>query len=99
MGGGLFDNFFDKIGTAVHGGRSSGHYQSSSQVNTGSYYNYHKNGTNNDYWLPTSKSFGDTMDKIDDVNKARMNSVASDSSDMSEEMLAKARKGSVASED
>lgn len=47
----LFDNFFNKIGTKLNGGRSTHHYGGSSQVNSGSYYSYHQNGTNNKYWM------------------------------------------------
>ncbi|CAG86768.2 DEHA2D03740p [Debaryomyces hansenii CBS767] len=75
----LFDNLFNRIGTKINGGKTTHHYQGSSQVNTGRFYSFHENGTNNKYWMPTSKSFDNTIDKIDDTNtkKERMNSDAS----------------------
>lgn len=55
----LFDNFFGRLATTLNGGKSKPHYGGSSQVNTGRYYSYHENGTNNKYWLPrrTSETF------------------------------------------
>lgn len=75
----LFDNLFNRIGTKINGGKTTHHYQGSSQVNTGRFYSFHENGTNNKYWMPTSKSFDNTIDKNDDTNtkKERMNSDAS----------------------
>lgn len=80
----LFDNFFTRIGTAMNGGRSRPNYLGASQVNTGKFYSYHENGSNNNYWLPTSKSLNKTVSGMEEFNKGRterMNSVNSMSSE------------------
>lgn len=71
----LFDNFFSKFSTTLNGGRSKPHYGGSSQVNTGKFYSYHENSTNNKYWLPPVKKDDDKMPET--MNKQRMGSVAS----------------------
>lgn len=84
----LFDNLFNKIGTKINGGRSTHHYGGSSQVNSGSFYSYHSNGTNNKYWLPKSKASDplaavaqhEDVNKEDILIKPRMNSVGSSNS-------------------
>lgn len=48
----LFDNFFNKIGTKINGGKSVHHYGGASQVNTGKFYSYTSSASNNNYWLP-----------------------------------------------
>ncbi|CAK7918217.1 hypothetical protein CAAN3_23S00276 [[Candida] anglica] len=74
----LFDNFFGRIGTALNGGKSHAHYGGSSQVNTGKFYSYHSSVNNNKSWMPTSKSFDTTMDRLDESKaKPRMGSVSS----------------------
>mmetsp|Transcript_6728 Transcript_6728/g.6635 ORF Transcript_6728/g.6635 Transcript_6728/m.6635 type:complete len:103 (-) Transcript_6728:463-771(-) len=73
----LFDNIFNRIGAKINGGKTTHHYQGSSQVNTGRFYSFHENGTNNKYWMPTSKSFDNTMENFDNTNKERKTSDAS----------------------
>lgn len=90
----LFDNIFTRIGTAVNG-KSRQHYLGASQVNTGRFYSYHENGTNNNYWLPTAKSFDKTMDNVESMNKGRSERMNSVNSMSSEE--AGSRKNSVVS--
>ncbi|ODV81155.1 uncharacterized protein CANTADRAFT_5121 [Suhomyces tanzawaensis NRRL Y-17324] len=86
----LFDNFFGKINTKLNGGKTNTHYGASSQVNTGKFYSYHTNGTNNNYWLPRKDMGGKPTDtspaKVSVVHedtaiKPRMNSMASMSSE------------------
>lgn len=48
----LFDNFFGKISTTLNGGKTTPHYGGATQVNSGKFYSYHMNGTNNKSWLP-----------------------------------------------
>lgn len=100
----IFDNIFNRIGTAINGGKTTHHYQGSSQVNTGRFYSFHENGTNNKYWMPTSSSFGKTINKIDETNNMpvvdnqRMGSVGSAMSEEGMDMP-RARMGSMAEED
>ena len=84
----LFDNLFNRIGTKINGGKTTHHYQGSSQVNTGRFYSFHENATNNKYWMPVSKSFDKTVEKIEGRQdlKPRMNSTASMESEDSETM-------------
>lgn len=94
----LFDNLFNKIGTKINGGKSTHHYQQSSQVNTGRFYSFHENATNNKYWMPVSKSFDNSMDKIENRQgqKPRMNSLASMESEEGE--MPRSRMNSTASD-
>lgn len=81
----LFDNFFGKVGKAVNG-KSNSHYSSNSQVNTGRYYSYHNTGTNNNYWMPTSKKIEDNigdMKEPTDTDMRYSNRMGSVSSNMS----------------
>lgn len=76
----LFDNFFGKMSTTLNGGRTKPHYSGSNRVNSGSFYSYHENSTNNNYWMPTgNKDFNKTAAKIETVDgpKPRMGSVTS----------------------
>lgn len=82
----LFDNFFGRIGATLNGGKTPYRFSSGAQVNTGRYYNYHENTTNNKYWMPAEKAvgqvnpdLGDTLGKIEDTQyvKPRMGSVTS----------------------
>ncbi|RLV87784.1 hypothetical protein JA9_002420 [Meyerozyma sp. JA9] len=93
----LFDNFFTKIGSTMNGGKTRHHYSGATQVNTGRFYSYHENGSNNNSWLPTSKSFNKATADLAEVNKGRterMNSVNS----MSSEEGMTSRKGSIVEE-
>lgn len=74
----LFDNFFGKISTTLNGGKSTPRYGGSTQVNSGKFYSYHMNATNNKSWMPI-QDFGQTMD--DEPAKPRMGSMSSMSSD------------------
>lgn len=81
----------------MNGGKSHHHYQGSSQVNTGRFYSYHENASNNKSWLPASSSFNKTMGNMEEMNKGRterMNSVNS----MSSEEGMNSRKGSIVEE-
>lgn len=91
----LFDNIFSRIGTKINGGKTTHHYQGSSQVNTGRFYSFHENGTNNKYWMPTSKRF----ENIDDqkTQTPRMNSVASVESENGE-LMPRSRMNSAATD-
>lgn len=87
----LFDNFFGKISASLNGGKTTPHYGGSTQVNTGSFYSYHSNSTNNKSWMPT-KDMHEAFAKMEDKNevKPRMGSVSSMNSDE-----AQSRKSSV----
>lgn len=93
----LFDNFFTRIGTAMNGGKTRPHYLGASQVNTGKFYSYHENGSNNSSWLPTSKSFNKTVSGLDEINKGRTERMNSVNSMNSEEGMT-SRKGSIVEE-
>lgn len=76
----LFDNFFGRISTTMNGGKSKPRYNMSSQVNTGAFYRYHTNGTNNNSWLPNAMNplvEKDMEGPSVKEPKARMGSVAS----------------------
>lgn len=74
----LFDNFFVKISTAMNGGKTTPHYGGSTQVNSGSFYSYHHNSTNNKSWM-SKKDMNDAMDliNVENAEKKRMGSIAS----------------------
>ncbi|RCK66687.1 hypothetical protein Cantr_02742 [Candida viswanathii] len=59
----LFDNFFNKIGSKINGGKTTHHYGGASQVNTGRFYSYTSSPSNNNYWLPRNQH---TENKPDD---------------------------------
>lgn len=62
-----------------NGGKTIPRYGGANQVNTGRYYSYHENGTNNKYWMPTEKNKVD-HDKEKppvDMNSLRKGSVDS----------------------
>lgn len=95
----LFDNFFTKISTTLNGGKTPHHYSNASLVNTGKFYNYHENGTNNKYWMPTVNSdFAKSASNIDESQKVspRMGSVSSTNSELEDGK--RSRMNSVASE-
>lgn len=76
----LFDNFFVKMSSTWNGGKTTPRYGGSNQVNTGKYYSYHMNGTNNKYWLPIQKNtlgHDDTEMSPKDMNSIRKGSVDS----------------------
>lgn len=74
---GIFDNFFGKIQTSITG-KSPTHYGMHNQVNSGRYYSYHENSTNNKSWM-TKDEIKDSFAKADamDEIKPRMGSVSS----------------------
>ncbi|PSK39583.1 hypothetical protein C7M61_001382 [Candidozyma pseudohaemuli] len=77
----LFDNFFGKISAKLNGGKTTPFYGGSSQVNTGPFYSYHMNGTNNKYWMTDaemaeSRKTAQQWQKFSE-SKARMGSVGS----------------------
>lgn len=74
----IFDNLFGKITQSITG-KSPAHYGMNSQVNTGKFYSYHENGTNNKYWMPTSSEIKDTFGEADtsQLVKPRMGSMSS----------------------
>ncbi|EEQ38293.1 putative COX assembly protein [Clavispora lusitaniae] len=77
----LFDNFFNKISSSVNGGKTTPRYSGSSQVNTGNYYSYHMNGSNNKSWM-TSKEIENSFIKAEgDPPKPRLGSISSMESD------------------
>ncbi|EER34956.1 predicted protein [Candida tropicalis MYA-3404] len=76
----LFDNFFNKIGSRINGGKSVHHYGGASQVNTGKFYSYTSSASNNNYWLPKQQHKDDQMTS-GDIRVDRQMSVSS----MSEE--------------
>ncbi|CAH6719583.1 hypothetical protein CLIB1444_02S11914 [[Candida] jaroonii] len=90
----LFDNFFGKINHAVSG-KTPTHYGLSSQVNSGRYYSYHTNSTNNNYWMPRDDKIKvmkqDHEDKMNPEMQTPRPRMGSDASDME-------RKGSVSSQ-
>lgn len=86
----LFDNFFGKISSAMNGGKSKPHYGGGTQVNTGSYYSYHQNPTNNNYWMAKSKDVESKSMEEQMAMKPRMGSVSL------MESQPKSRSGSVA---
>lgn len=86
----LFDNFFNKVSAKMHGGKTPYHYSMSSSVNTGRYYSYHENSTNNKSWLPH-----DQMEASTAVPAPRKNSMISMNSENSEP---RSRMNSVGSE-
>lgn len=94
----LFDNLYNKISTSLNGGRSTHHYSNASRVNTGRFYSYHENSTNNKYWLPINKDMQKAADHIQDTKtvKPRMGSVSSMNSESDSED--RSRMGSVSSE-
>lgn len=71
----LFDNFFGKLSSTLNGGKTTPHYGGSTQVNSGKFYSYHMNGTNNKYWM-TGKEIEETFKNTEEP-KARMGSVSS----------------------
>lgn len=73
----LFENFFGKISQSITG-KSSAHYGMNNQVNTGKYYSYHENSTNNKSWM-TSKEIEDSFAQAESMKevKPRMGSVTS----------------------
>lgn len=73
----IFDNLFGKISQSITG-KSPAHYGMNNQVNTGKFYSYHENGTNNKYWMPTSSEIKDSFeaDSAQQV-KPRMGSMSS----------------------
>lgn len=77
----LFDNFFGKLSSTISGGKTTPHYGGSSQVNSGKFYSYHMNGTNNKYWL-TGKEIENTFAEMEPKAElgARLGSVSSMSS-------------------
>ena len=85
----IFDNFFGKMSTRMHGGKSTPHYSGASKVNTGSYYSYHSNSTNNNYWLPQNKVVDGKVVSVD-----RKLSITS----LNSEEMSRSRNGSVVSE-
>lgn len=99
----LFDGLFNKIGTKINGGKSVHHYGGASQVNSGSFYSYHSNSTNNKYWLPRKPSDPNSamadiaqkegVNKEDVILKPRMGSINS-----LDDYESKSRHGSVSSE-
>lgn len=89
----LFDNFFNRFNQAI-GGRRKSHYTGGSQVNTGSFYSYHQNATNNNYWLPRQKKT-DTGMIVD--NNSKMDIQGALNMPESDEYEIKPRMGSVAS--
>lgn len=96
----LFDNFFNKIGTAING-KSNQHYLGSSQVNSGSFYSYHSSGTNNAYWLPTKKPQKKAEDLLmnqesQPIERQRMSSIISIGSENDD--LPRSRMNSVSSD-
>lgn len=74
----LFDNFFDRVGNAFGAKNTGQRNLFSSQVNTGRFYNFPQNGTNNNYWLPRAD-----LTKIKQKMERResASSMESDSSD------------------
>lgn len=76
----LFDNFFNKIGSRINGGKSVHHYGGASQVNTGKFYSYTSSASNNNHWLPKQQHKDDQMTS-GDIRVDRQMSVSS----MSEE--------------
>ncbi|SGZ56025.1 CIC11C00000004428 [Sungouiella intermedia] len=73
----LFDNFFGKISQSITG-KSPTHYGMNNQVNSGRFYSYHENGTNNKSWMTLAEikeSFAEA-DNMQQV-KPRMGSVSS----------------------
>lgn len=91
----LFDNFFGKIGTFVNGGKTHQHYGAPSQVNTGSYYNYHSSATNNKYWMNRNEMKPAVEEEGMISAKERMGSIGSMNS---VEEDPSSRKGSVVSD-
>lgn len=76
---GIFDNFFGKISTTLNGGKSRPSYTGLSQVNTGTFYSYHENGTNNRSWM-LKQEIEDSFKSLEEqnkMNKPRMGSVSS----------------------
>lgn len=71
----LFDNFFGKLTSTFNGGKTTPHYGGSTQVNSGKFYSYHMNGTNNKSWM-TGKEIEETFKNMEEP-KARMGSVSS----------------------
>lgn len=72
----LFDNFFSRISTSITG-KSPSHYGMNNQVNTGRYYSYHENGTNNKSWMTTDE-IKDSFAQAEAMEvKPRMGSVSS----------------------
>ncbi|KAI5968037.1 hypothetical protein KGF57_000263 [Candida theae] len=64
----LFDNFFTSIGAKLNGGHTRRRYSAGSQVNTGSFYNYHNSTSNNNYWLPRKVSTADVAQDKPEIN-------------------------------
>ena len=77
----LFDNFFNKIGSKINGGKSVHHYGGASQVNTGKFYSYTSSASNNNYWLPKQQQHKDDQMTSGDIRVDRQMSISS----MSEE--------------
>lgn len=72
----LFDNFFGKISQSITG-KSPAHYGMNNQVNTGRFYSYHENGTNNKYWMPAEAKDSNPESDLMKQVKPRMGSVSS----------------------
>lgn len=75
----LFDNFFGKMSAKMNGGKTKPNYGGASQVNTGRFYSYHMNATNNKYWM-TDKEMEESRraaQNMEAMNKPRMGSVGS----------------------
>lgn len=84
----LFDNFFGKISTSLTG-KSPVHYGMSNQVNTGRFYSYHENGTNNKSWM-TSAEIKESFRQAEDREvKPRMGSVSSMDSESDSEPMSR----------
>lgn len=64
----LFDNFFSSIGAKINGGHTRRRYSAGSQVNTGSFYNYHNSPNNNSYWLPRKTSTAEVTKDKPEIN-------------------------------
>ncbi|EGV64938.1 hypothetical protein CANTEDRAFT_104120 [Yamadazyma tenuis ATCC 10573] len=90
----LFDNFFTKINMAVNG-KSNQHYGGASQVNTGSFYNYHSTPTNNNYWMPTGARIKESMEQPNIEDIAGAPKMERNSSVSSEDSMARSRNNSV----
>ncbi|RKP29699.1 hypothetical protein METBISCDRAFT_17969 [Metschnikowia bicuspidata] len=75
----LFDNFFGKMMSRWNGGKTTPRYGGATQVNSGRYYSYHQNGTNNKYWLPIemNRADHDHVMPPKNMNSIRKGSVAS----------------------
>ncbi|KAK8439474.1 hypothetical protein ACI3LY_004336 [Candidozyma auris] len=89
----LFDNFFGKMSAKMNGGKTKPFYGGSSQVNTGRFYSYHMNGTNNKSWMTDAEMEESRRNAQMQSMKPRMGSVGS--MDSMESEGDKSRKNSV----